>query len=150
MLFIVSLSLSLIVLAAGLFLLAKTKEGLGKFFKVTAWIITGFGILLAALSIHMAVYKCISHCRGDKDGKGNAMFFHDQMPPCDPACCMGPGGRDFDDKGCGMKVKVMKFKDDDEGEGVETEEVIKVITDSVKLTPEQMKKVREAVEKALK
>jgi hypothetical protein len=154
--FIISICLSLLVLSAGLFLFAKSKEGLGKLFKIMAWIITVCGILLVLLSIQMAACKCISRHCGDKACTEDALF-HKGCMPGGPEC-FGRMGNEMDKEGCGfccegpghMKVKVFKnFIDDGEDEG-EVEAVVKVVTDSLKLTPEQEKKIKIAVENALK
>ena len=158
MLFVVSLALSLLVLTAGLFLLVKTKDGsLGKFLKVMAWIIVGFGMLLSLMSVHFAVVKHIAHHRAVMEGRENAMFFEGQKPPSGPNCFEAsfPG----DKEGCGMpcngpcckKMMMMKkYMGDEEMEGMHADRLIKVISDSVKLTPEQQKKVAGIIEKAMK
>jgi hypothetical protein len=156
MMFILSLSLSLLVLAAGLFLLIKTRDGLTRFFKIMAWVIVGFGILLSLMSIHMAVYKCVSRHCGHMPCKEDVMMLNGHKGACGFEC--GPGGIDMEKfpGNCGYmsaepgKVKIFKkFIGDDENEDIEAIEAIKVISDSVKLSPEQEKKIIEAVKKAL-
>jgi hypothetical protein len=82
MLFVISTALSLLVIAAGLFLLAKTKDGLGKFFKVMSWILIGCGILITFLSLQMAVFRFIAHRNGEFPPDKDVMFLNKELPPC--------------------------------------------------------------------
>jgi hypothetical protein len=128
MLFIISLALSLLVIAAGLFLLAKAKEGLGKFFKVMSWILIGCGILITLLSLQMAVFRFIAQRTSGFSPDKDVMFFNKDMPPGGDKCV-----EKFCSKDGNMKIMVIKGDDDEfEGEGQE-KEIVKVVTDTVKI-----------------
>jgi hypothetical protein len=156
--FIISLCLSLLTLSAGMLLLAKTKNGLGRFFKVMSWVIIGCGMLLTLMSIQMAAFKCISRWNHSSGEKEDVMFFHGPKGPCGPACFKGCCGEDmeegeggfFGDEPCSKKMMFCRKFAGDEDEGEQTEAIIKVISDSTKLTADQEKKIKDAVDRILK
>ena len=80
MLFILSFTLSVLTLAAGVFLLMKSKQGLGKFFSIMSWIIFAFGIFAIVGSVHLAVMKhLMMHRDGESFMNRRAMFYDDDM-----------------------------------------------------------------------
>lgn len=93
MLFILSFTLSVLTLAAGTFLLMKSKEGNCKFYRIMSWIIFAFGIFAIVASIHLAVMKCIMrHENGDKFMGKHHMFFDREdkdarFENCEKLCC---------------------------------------------------------------
>ncbi len=80
MMFIISFTLSLLALTAGLHLLNKAKQDTGKFMKIMSWIIIAGGILAVLLSIQLAIFKCIAHKNHEFPGKDKLIYFHDKLP----------------------------------------------------------------------
>ncbi|MGD0712273.1 MAG: hypothetical protein ABR968_13950 [Bacteroidales bacterium] len=154
MLFVISLTLSLLVLAASLFLIAKSKQDLGTFFKIMAWIIFAFGILAIVMSIHMAIFKCMMHKHEKSEMMEHQMFCHNKgdMDKCERYENMC-GDRDFD-KEEGMEIfsKIMKCCDNDKccNPDMESKAIVKIVSDNVKLTPDQEKNITAAIVQSLK
>ena len=69
MLTIISISLALLVIVAGLLLLAKTKkDGLGGLFTFSSYAIVTFGILLTAFALVGCIMRCCSSQKGCASG----------------------------------------------------------------------------------
>jgi hypothetical protein len=153
MLFITSFALSLLTLTAGLFLLIKSKQDPGKFLRIMSWIIISLGILAVLMSVHMAMYKHMMH-KHDKSGMmEHSMFFHHRSPmggfermdmmPGMPPC----------DKGDGMKCCSEEKKACDTkccNPDMQSKAIMKIITDNVKLTPDQEKTITAAIMQSMK
>jgi hypothetical protein len=151
MLFIISLTLSLLTIAAGLFLLMRSKQETQKFFRIMSWIIISFGFLAVLISFHMAVFKMAVH-HHEKFMKERTFFnkFPGNKYNCfyktdeDNECCGIPGEE------AGMKIITMKKNIADSILPEEQSKVIlKIVSDNVKLTADQEKKIRSAIEESL-
>jgi hypothetical protein len=149
--FVISFALSLLALTAGLLLLGKAKQETGKFMKVMSWIIIGCGMLAIVLSVHCAIFKMVMHKDHDKD---KLTYFDEKLPFQKFLMMKNLDDDDFpfakDDDSDNLKVICKKETSETElNPEAETKAVVKVISDIVKLTPEQEKKIQEAIEKSL-
>jgi predicted membrane protein len=149
MFFIISFALSLLTLTAGLFLLIRSKQDLGKFFRIMAWIITSCGILAVLMSVHFAIFRCVMHKHDKFSKEKHEMFFRGKgfMNKCDKFEEFSGNKCDVDkDDDEDMKVIVKKemcdVKCDPE---TQSTAVMKIITDNVKLTADQEKNIKSAL-----
>jgi hypothetical protein len=148
--YITGFALSLLVVAAGTFLLAKIqKEQLTKFFKFMAWALIVLGILLVLGTLEMGFLRCYNkvmrrnNVRTERfmprqeskrviittDGEGSCQIMKD-------------AGEDMM-SGDGCKHNCMYTQDDQNPESVMMDEMIT----SLKLNPEQAHKIKEIQEK---
>jgi hypothetical protein len=146
--FIISFTLSLLLIAAGLFLLIRSKQETGKFFRIMSWIIISCGFLAVLISIQLAIFKFAMHRHEESRENKNIFFktfksekFEDMKDMFDKGCC---------DKDEGM----FSFKDEDEDNSScfkpeeQTTAIMKIISDNVKLTADQEKKIKTAIEES--
>ena len=150
MMYLIGFTLALLTITAGLFLLAKTKDGLGKFYKVMAWIIIGCGILIVLGSVQLGAFKFISgRFKNCPVNPQNQQVNQDQKDPCTQKCFKAGDGdkKDIWDKLKG-DVKIRICTKDKEGEEIEdVDEVMIFIKDSLKLPVQQQDKLKKFLEK---
>ena len=134
-----SISLSLLALVAGMFLLDKTKkEGLGKFFSFISWLVIVVALLILLCSLSRGVWRMsCRHYMG-----GSLEMCRPRM--MDEDCCMPMRGRGgmMDEDHCGgmmgkgkMKdncCEEMEEEDDDDGMEKEIQKEIHIEKDTVK------------------
>jgi len=152
MCFVTSFALALLTLSAGLFLLMKSKQDPGKFFRIMSWIIISLGILAVLMSVHLAMYRHMMHKHHKAEMMEHSMFFHqrNQMGGCDRMDMM-PGMPC--DKGDGMACCSSEKKSCDSkccDADKESKAIVKIVTDNVKLTPDQEKTITAAIMQSLK
>lgn len=135
MIVLISFSLALLVIIAGMILLAKTwKEGLGKIFSFISYASIALGILIFACTLCFSIGKMMCHGgMGDCHGAATPACHHMQgkcgsmgMMNCGPgascmhgaACKSMSGGHMKCKGGDGMKCrkKIIRIERDDDGE----------------------------------
>lgn len=155
MLFVVSLTLSLLTLTAGLFLLIKSKQEPGKFFKVMSWIIISGAFLAILMLVHLAVIKFHGHRGFPPFKEKHAFYSKDDLPfdkcskfkdACDDEC--------FSGKDCDSDTKIVTIKkeisDDNFNPELQSKAIVKIISDNIKLTPDQEKNIKTAIDESFK
>jgi hypothetical protein len=153
MLFITSFALSLLTLTAGMFLLMKSKQDQGKFFRIMSWIIISLGILAVLMSVHLAMYKHMMQKHYKEEMMEHSIFFHHRSPMGGFDRMDMMQGMSSCDKGDGMKCCSEEKKACDTkccNPEMESKAIMKIITDNVKLTPDQEKTISLAIEQSCK
>ena len=153
MCFITSFALSLLTLTAGLFLLIKSKQDPGKFIRIMSWIVISLGILAVLMSVHLAIFKCAMHKHHKGEMMEKSMFFNHRNPMggCDRMDMMP--GMPCCDKGDGMACCSADKKAYDAkccNPDAESKAILKIVSDNVKLTPDQEKNITVAIMQSLK
>ena len=163
MLLAVVISFVLLVLIAGTLLLAKTrKDNLGGIFCFVSWfvIVSSFALIVFAISAHICKrMMCHKMCneRGFMPGPGGMMMGRGHDGCCAGwdgkemgMCCkdkekMGCEGKDMNKMGCGGEMGKMKCGGDMSKMSPEqkADDKIKMLTEKLKLTSEQVPKVKE-------
>jgi hypothetical protein len=154
MLFIISFTLSLLTIVAGLFLLMRSKQETIRFFRIMSWIIISCGILAVIISVHMAVFKMALHHQ-EKFRKENTFFKKFSDEKCDKLC--KTENDDDDDEFCGIPskdavMKVIALEKNIAGAIEPAEQsklILKIVSDNVKLTADQETKIKSAIEESL-
>lgn len=151
--FVISFALSLLALTAGLFLLIKAKQDTGKFLRIMSWIIISCGILAVLLSLHFAIMKHVMHHNKEGFSKDNYFYLKDKLP-FNKFIPFGDLDEDelcsSDEESGDVKVIIKKeVTDSDVDPIVQAKEVLKIVSENVKLTPEQEQKIKDAIEKSL-
>ena len=153
MCFVSSFALALLTLTAGLFLLLKSKQDPGKFFRIMSWIVISLGILAVFMAVHVAIFKCVMHKHHKAEMMEHSMFFQHRNPMggCDRMDMMP--GMPACDKGDGMACSSSEKKACDTkccNPDVESKAIMKIVSDNVKLTPDQEKAITAAILQSMK
>lgn len=148
----VKISLALIAVIAGMFLLAKTKkEALGLFFKIVSWVVVVVGIIVFLCTFGAAMRWHAMRMHEMKNMHDGFMWRHEHGDMYGPNCCpgdmfMNEYGKDGKNcpnmmegkKCCGGEMENMTPE-------AKADHKVKMLTEKLQLTNEQVPKVKEII-----
>ena len=148
----VKISLALIAVIAGMFLLAKTKkEGLGLFFKIVSWVVVVVSLIVFLCTFGAAMRWHAMRMHEMKHMHDGFMWKHEHGDMPAPNCCpgdmfMNEYGKDGGNcpnmidgkKCCGGDMETMTPE-------ARADQKVKMLTEKLQLTNEQVPKVKEII-----